>query len=401
MKSTRSAKNIRSTKSAQNTRTVKKKKQSTFGIFIRRFISSTFWLIVLIAMGAASYKVTIAYYDAAGGPKDDKAAGIIDEYFGRGAEFEEVSKNLILSQTEDGEINHIILGVFNTITENLDYITIPADTRFTISNELYQKLCAAGSEAPQIIRLEDADQYFSESSLYGYMVILLEDMLGMDISYYTVISEEWFDRVFAETITADGTEVYKISDSFLNETKGLTDEESLKAYLKEQSKEYKSSLALKEKYEYISAYLEIKEECIYIHCIAGTRKEDCFEPDLEGAKTLIAKVADNSVPYTEAQGALTDVPFISSEGYNIEILNGSGITGLAAFYENEFTKNGFTVTHIGNYTLGTLTESRIIVKEPGMGQDLLELVGTGSVEVGELPDGVDIQVLLGTMAENH
>lgn len=371
----------------------------TFRLFIRRFIVSTFWLIVLIAIGIASYKVTIAYYDTTGGPRNERMAGIINEYFGETEDVEEVSKNLILSQTDDGEINHIVLGIFNTTTENLDYITIPEDTRFTISNELYQKLCNAGSEAPQIIRLEDADQYFSESTLYGYMVVLLEDMLGMNIGYYTVIPEERFDEVFSKTPTTDGYNVYTISQGFLGETSSLSDEESLKEFLKEEAENYKSSLSLQGKYEYISGYLGVMEECIYAHSLYGTQKEEYFEVDIEESRAMVAKVADNSIPYAGSQESLSGVVSISSKGYNIEILNGSGITGLAALYENVLVADGYTITHIGNYTLGTLTESRIIVKEAGLGQDLLKYVGTGNVEVGELPAGIDIQILLGTMAE--
>ncbi len=385
-----------------------KKKKSTFGIFIHKFVTCTFWLIVLIMTGVASYKVTMAYYDTTGGPKDERAALIISEYFGGDAEVEDISKNLILSQNEEGEIKHIVLGIFNTNTENLDYITIPADTRFTISNELYQKLCNAGSEAPQIICLEDADSYFKEQTLYKYMVVLIEDMLGVDIGYYTVISEDRFNQVFVESQTAfagqedsvtQNNTVYKISDSFLNETRGLAEEASLKDYLKEQALEYESNLSLKGKYEYAEGYLGIREDYIYAHTLYGVQREDYFDIALEESRTLVAKVIENSIPYMETQVEMEEQSQIRSTGYNIEILNGSGITGLAASYESMLTENGYKVTHIGNYTLGSLTESRIIVKEAGLGQDLLEFIGTGNVEVGTLPEGVDIQILLGTMAE--
>ena len=44
-------------------------------------------------------------------------------------------------------------------------------------------------------------------------------------------------------------------------------------------------------------------------------------------------------------------------------------------------------------------KTKIIVKEDGLGEDLLEFVGTASIEVGNLPEGVEIQILLGTMAK--
>ncbi len=396
MRNTRNPKHLSEPESPRRER---KKRKSPFALFVQRFVVSTFWLIVLILLGVTSYKATMAYYDSTGGPKDERLTEIMNDYFGDSELVGQVSKNLIISQNKNGEIKHIVLGVFNTITGNLDYVTIPKDTQFTISNKLYQSLCNAGSDAPQIIKLEDAGKHFAKAALYGYMVILLEDMLGMDIGYYTVISEERFDEVFSEISTMEGQKIYTISQSFLNETSSITDEEGLKAFLQEEAKEYKSSLSLQGKYWYVPEYMNITKECIYAHGLYGKQKTGYFEVDTEASKLLLADIEENPMPYVEVQESMAETAVTSSKGYSIEILNGSGITGLAALYENELKADGYTVTHIGNYTLGKLTESRIIVKEYGIGKDLLGYVGKGSVETGELPEGIDIQILLGTMAE--
>ena len=377
----------------------KKKKKNHFALFVRRFIVSTFWLIIWIALCVASYRLTIAYYDETGGPKDERMSQIVNEYFETSEVVGQISKNLILAQDAQGEIKRIVLGIFNPITGNLDYITIPVKTQFTISNELYERLCNAGSEAPQIIRLGDADQYFSDAALYGYMVILLEDMLEVDIGYYTVISGERFAEVFQEEKAENGRTVYTISDNFLRETAGLKDEESLKAFLKEEAAEYKSSLSLQGKYKYVPDYLGVTKECIHTHGLSGTKKTDYFEVDAEASKALLIEIEENPMPYVGGQEEIGIQEKLSSKGYRIEILNASGITGLAALYEKKLTEAGYNVTHIGNYTLGTLTESRIIVSASGLGEDLLAYVGKGNVEAGELPEGIDIQILLGTMAE--
>ena len=379
----------------------RRKKKSAFRLFVQRFIVSTFWLIVLMVLFVSSYKVTIAYYDKTGGPKDERMASIINDYFGESEEeiIGQVSKNLIISQDKDGQIKNIVLGIFNPITANLDYITIPKDAQYTISNELYQRLWNAGSDIPQIIKLEDADEYFSEATLYGYMVILLEDMLAMDIGYYTVISDEKFNEVFVEELNAEGQVVYTISQAFLNTTSEIRDEENMEQFLKELAKECKSSLSLQGKYAYVPDYLNITKESIYAHGIYGIQREDYFETDIEASKEFVARIEENPIPYTQVQGSLFETEPISSKGYQIEILNASGIAGLAAFYEKELMEDGYTITHIGNYTLGTLTESKVIVSSREMGKDLLKYVGKGSVETGELPEGIDIQILLGTMAE--
>lgn len=374
-----------------------RKARNPFALFVRRFVVSTFWLIIFIVLSVASYKLTIDYYDNTGGPKDERMTEVLDEYFGSDEVIGQISKNLILSQNTKGEIKHIILGIFNPITGNLDYVTIPIDSQFTISNELYEKLCNAGSDAPQIIRLKDVDQYFSGTALYGYMVVLLEDMLDMDIGYYTAISKKRFEKVFAETVTQDGQVIYTISQNFLEETKKITDVEGLEAFLKAEAEDYKSSLSLQGKYKYVPDYLGVTVDCIYAHGLCGTKKADCFEVNVEESKALIIGIEDNPMPYVASQGSMQEVQ-ISSKGYRIEILNASGITGLAALYEEKLSGSGYTITHIGNYTLGTLTESKIIVSSTGLGKDLLGYIGKGNIETGELPEGIDIQILLGTMA---
>ena len=399
MQSTRTTRNRKQIKEPERPRRERKKKKSPLEVFVHRFVVSTFWLVVMILLGTASYKLTIAYYDRTGGPKTDRMLEIVNEYFDDGEVVGQISKNLILSENAKGEIKHIVLGMFNPITGNLDYITIPTDTQFTISNELYQKLCNAGSEAPQIIKLEDADQYFSEKVLYGYMVILLEDMLDMDIGYYTVVSKKRFEEVFTEILTEEGQGIYTVAQKFLYETSDLSDAESLENFLRKEAKSYKSSLSLQGKYKYVPDYLEITEECIHAHGLCGTKKTDYFDVNIEEARMMLIDIEDNPMPYAAVQETTEEIILSDSKGYQIEILNASGITGLAALYGQRLSENGYTITHIGNYTLGNLTESKILIKNEGLGTDLLNYIGKANIEVAELPDGIDIQILLGTMAE--
>ena len=377
----------------------RKKKKSPLAVFLHRFIVATFWLMIMIFLGAASYKLTIAYYDRTGGPKTERLLEIINEYFEEEEVSGQVSKNLILSQNAKGEIKHIVLELFNPITGNMDYVTIPGDTQFTISNELYQKLYHAGNDAPQIMKLEDADQYFSEKVLYGYMVILLEDMLDLDINYYTVVSKKRFEEVFEKRLTEEGQALYTISPNFLNEVSDFEDIKSFENFLKKEAKTYKSSLSLQKKYKYVPEYFKMTEDCICSHVLSGTKKTDYFDVDIEEARAMLVNIEDNPMPYTDVQGTMEEALVFDSRGYQIEILNASGISGLAAFYEQKLKKDGYTIAHIGNYTLGTMTESKIFVGDLRLGKDLLNYIGKATIEITDLPDGIDIQILLGTMAE--
>ena len=372
-------------------------------------------ILVLSACGYASYKLTFLYYDKVGAPKDNKVAKIVKEYFGD-VKVEDISKNLILSvEPETGQIKSIVLEIFNKSTSNLDYVTIPMKTQITISNDLYQKLFQAGCEAPQIIKLSKADEYFSEETLYQYMVILLEDYFGIDISYYTAVPQKTFRQMFKKevrTITTEGENqvtgeynVYCLKNSYLEKVRQLNDADSLKKYIEEAYDTCESSLPLKGKLEYVESYLNGNIDCAYFHSIYGQMKNGYFEVDKENSSTMLQELIDNTIPYSVPQSAKKSDSDLSDKETGtdntkpvIEILNTSKITGLAATYQKKLVEAGYQVGSIGNYTQGTLTQSKIIVRDQSIGQALLEYFPNAQVETGTLRDGIDVQVLLGTDA---
>lgn len=87
---------------------------------------------------------------------------------------------------------------------------------------------------------------------------------------------------------------------------------------------------------------------------------------------------------------------ISSVGHSIEVLNSTNVAGVAARWQEKLNAAGFTVSQIGNYEAETLTNTRIIVSQTGMGQDLVAQFKNATVEVGSISSGVEIQIIVGT-----
>lgn len=87
---------------------------------------------------------------------------------------------------------------------------------------------------------------------------------------------------------------------------------------------------------------------------------------------------------------------ISSVGHSIEVLNSTNVAGVAARWQEKLNAAGFTVSQIGNYEAETLTNTRIIVSQTGMGQDLAAQFNNATVEVGSISSGVEIQIIVGT-----
>ena len=80
----------------------------------------------------------------------------------------------------------------------------------------------------------------------------------------------------------------------------------------------------------------------------------------------------------------------------IEILNSTGINGLASSFQEKLVEQGMNVIRIGNYGDSTLEHTKIIVKEEGTGEDLLPYFEDATIEVGTLENGIDIRIILGT-----
>ena len=166
------------------------KKKSIAKVFILSLLKSILGIAIIIAVGFASYKISymvLSNNSENVGTSSNEIKDIVEE-----AQTDEISKNLIYV-SNDNKISHLMLEICNTKTNNMDYITIPVGTDYTIPTEMYQKLSTVNQEIPQIIRIGRLKQYFqNDEDAYGYGELIIEKMLGVKISYYTVLDQETY-----------------------------------------------------------------------------------------------------------------------------------------------------------------------------------------------------------------
>ncbi|HBA96499.1 MAG TPA: hypothetical protein DCZ23_00165, partial [Lachnospiraceae bacterium] len=252
----------------------KRKKNNVVRIFFVSLLKSVLFMIVLLLAGFASYKVSYTILsDGRGNVRTSKGdiADIIEE-----AQTDEISKNLIYVCNGD-RIVSLMLEICNTNTNNMDYVTIPARTEFTIPTTMYQKLCTVNEEIPQIVRLGRLKTYFAnDEDAFGYGELIIEKMLGVKISYYTVLDYEtfknhyrrkWVNVVFKQdtataTPDADGNipssqttrvaeRIAIASSSYINQLKDIAgDQEKIAEYIKEQYERVNSNLTVYNKIGY-------------------------------------------------------------------------------------------------------------------------------------------------------
>ena len=136
----------------------------------------------------------------------------------------------------------------------------------------------------------------------------------------------------------------------------------------------------------------------------GNKNKDGNSGDAGGISTQDLIASDDTTADTSSSDSSEDasseepqtVEPISSVGHTIEVLNSTDTAGVAAGWRDKLNEAGFNVTQVGNYETETLTNSKIIVSQDGMGQDLLQYFPNATIEVGTIDSGVEIQIIVGT-----
>lgn len=427
-------------------------KKNVFKMFFLSLGKSLLCIAIILAVGFASYKVSYTLLSdgsVEGGSSAEDLEDIIDE-----ATTDEISKNLIFVTNDKNTITHLLLEICNTKTANMDYVTIPVKTDYTIPSVMYRKLCQVNQEIPQVIRVSKLMQYFEdENDCYGYGTLIFEKMLGTDISYYTAITEEAYENHYAEekvkvayktksaannTPGPDGTtpvtnttlkttmKITVLSDSYKRQLADLgNDQEKIADFVKEQYESVTSNLTVYNKIGYVEAYEKMDCNKFHFWGLPGTYVDNVFEVDTTATKRALKYLTENGVAYTDEQdlsatnmikeaSVTNDVKASStpkpkstsksktssSKDLKIYVSNGSQIAGLAASTKKKLDEAGYNVPAVGNYTEETLTTTKIIVSKKGQGEDLKEYFNNAQVTVGDVKSGYDIEIILGTRDAN-
>ena len=396
------------------------KKKSIAKVFALSLLKSIFGILIIIAVGFASYKISymvLSNNSENVGTSSNEIKDIIEE-----AQTDEISKNLIYV-SNDNKISHLILEICNTKTNNMDYITIPVGTDYTIPTEMYQRLSTVNQEIPQIVRIGRLKQYFqTDEDAYGYGELIIEKMLGVKISYYTVLDQETYLSHYSRkninvkfkplSLAESGGEnsvtvtekINVASDSYLKQLKDIKgDQNKIAEFIKQQYERVDSNLTVYNKIGYVECYEKQDPDLFHYWGIPGKYTDKIFAVDTKASKSFINNIVDNDTTYTQAQTfeKVAKISTKSSKGKSIIVLNGSQIGGLASAAKTKLTNAGYTVKKIGDYTADTLTQTKIIVREDGVGKDLVKYFSNPVIETGTVETGYDIKIIIGTADANN
>ena len=288
----------------------KRTKQTVKSMFIRGFLQSFFIVAILLVAGVLGYQITMKLWMV-----EPEETIVVEEPEPTEAPItvssvDEVSKNLIFCYDyETHVISKLVLEVFHCENKQLTYLSIPMSTQFTMSDILYKKLIAVQPSIPQMIRLSTIIRYLEKSVLFDYGVLMIEDMLELDISYYTVMPTEFYQSVFEEKSITDHidaagllleasekeaeaeivvAEVFK--RDYIKRIDKLKQVEEISIYIEELYTIVKSNLSLGDKMNYLESYGKTSLENIIFTRVAGNDRNSGFIVDDDLARQQLLEL---------------------------------------------------------------------------------------------------------------
>lgn len=256
--------------------------KSASKIFARGFLKSFLLVALFAVVSVLSYKLFIHSYGIEGNDIIEIIPPVHKQKIITEAIIDGVSKHLIYSIDEEtGDIDKLLLEIFNCEEQSLYYITIPIKTQLNLSDSLHKELVLEMPSMPQFLKLSAITGYFPKELAYEYGVLMIEDLLDIQISYYSVVPQNIYETVFVtETTDQQGPEQSLpreiFSDQFLDYLQTIETETQLRDYIKKLYDEIISNLPYKDKLNYMESYLNITRENIIFEMISGVDSNSAF-----------------------------------------------------------------------------------------------------------------------------
>lgn len=255
------------------------------GLFARRFLKSMVFVLIFFGVGVLSYQIVIHLWNVPDTPvvtpvqnEESKKEQITVP------SIEDISKNLIyVVDSDTGELKVLLLEIFHCEDKRMEYITIPIRTQITLSEALYQKLTLVHPAIPQVMKLSAMPGYFDKDVIYDYCLLIIQELIGIEISYYTVIPDDIYNTMFTSKDYIHSV----FSSEYKEFLRSIKTGEELRAYIEDIYPKFISNLTLFEKMNYFESYLQTPLNNVTFDLINGIDKNSAYYIDRTLAKKQI------------------------------------------------------------------------------------------------------------------
>lgn len=338
----------------------------------------------------------------------------------------------------------IIVGSFDSKTEEFTLISIPRDTYVVLSPEIIASAKEDGVNLPRsAIKINAINSYGGEKNGISYLEQYIEEMMGITIDYYAEVDTKAF-RDIVDAVGGIDMEVRAKGYNYYDPTQNLVINvpggmQHLDGKMAEGVVRFRADyvngdldrIAMQQAFmkEFFAQVLNketLKDNALSIltTCLNYTRTDfkvgdipkylpylSSLTPDnisfimLPGAPSFINNASYYVVDQTQMNLLVNEVFYGSGlnmasdelKDKKIQILNGSDVSGLGVTKEKELNLLGYNVANVGNYTDEKVSKT-IIYKKPEIDVSAIEgFFNKPVVEVNEEKAGnYDIVIVLGT-----
>lgn len=436
----------------------RRRKRSPIAIFFRTVFLIVF-VFLLVSCGGlyAYYRITTPNQPEGGDGSNGtgttaKNPGFIDTILGKEQPIQ--VNAAVFGVDGNGTRTDVIFVVhFDSKTNRISLMSIPRDTRVTMVQEIQDKLREAGRYMPGggVCKINEVHAYSGTEHGPEYAVLQLEDLLGIKIDYYAKVNLDGFKEIVdkiggvemdvpqnmyysdpyqnlyinlkagPQTLDGDKAEQlvrfrsYKQGDVARVEVQQMflkafakkvlnTDTiiNNLVDYISFAFNYLDTNFTLGDALKYVKYVKDIDVNNIAMETLPGEGRYvgevSYYIHDEEATKEAVQRIFFGQ---EDGEEAVSDETTGDSKGLNIEVANGGIIQGLAAKKQDMLESMGYTVPEISTYDGERTSNTRIIVREKGVGNDLKQYFTNALIQVdaSKLDSNIDIKIILGTDEE--
>lgn len=411
-----------------------KKKRNPVISFLRTVI------IIVACFLVISFVGVYAYTKATYSPEDSSSASpTVTEVLGNILK-DDINTNILVCGVDGDETRTDVIFVVNFDSESgtLKFLSLPRDTYTEVIPEVKQLVKDNGRSIPSVCKLNAVHAYGGDEGMQC-LELQLENLLGVEIDNYVKFNIKAFKSVVD---IIDGVDMYvpqnmyysdPAQDLYINLKEGQqhldgdTAEQLVRfrkytngdlgrievqhQFLSAVMQKVTSSETLaknapkliKAAFDYLNTDMSVADMLKYVPYIEDINSSDFLMETIPGYPQYINGasyyiVDDSAVPETVDEIFYSGDEYLTSSKHkNIEVANGGEIMGLAGRVRDVLNDEGFTVDKISTYRGDQTEYTRIIVKENGQGEDLVQYFDNAVIIVDDtlLGGNEDILIILG------
>ena len=188
-----------------------------------------------------------------------------------------------ITENETGNIGDILIEIINSRSGKLLYLTVPMDLKVALSTPVYDRLNTSAVMVPQMFKLSMLSAYFTGEKQVEAARLILEDTLGVQMDYYSVVSREVFEQRFEKA--ADGT--YHCMEVKAGGLQNISQLFENKEAIREIYLNYETDFSYQERMIYLETYQALKKEDYVFEKVSGKQMNDAFILDEKENKAKI------------------------------------------------------------------------------------------------------------------